>query len=449
MSSAHPFPQLGALRPDFIWGASTSSYQIEGGAEADGKGPSIWDNYCKIPGRITNGDTGAVACDHYHHWAEDVALMRDINLQAYRFSVSWPRVMPEGRGRINPAGLDFYDRLIDAQLEAGIEPWLCLYHWDLPQALADRGGWINRDIAGWFADYAAVIAKRYGDRVKRLATFNEPNVFSLFGYLFSWQAPGLRDLPAYMQAIHHVNLSHGAAVDVLRNLVPQASIGSIYNRQPCHGLTDTAADATAAAMLDACWNGAFPDPQLLGHYPAPLLPYIEPYVKPGDMAAICRAADWFGVNHYSPIFARAEASAPLGFAWADAPPDLERTNIGWQVKPDAFRDTLLDIHQRYRMPIYVMENGCGAEEKPDTNGVVDDPDRIAFLADYMAALNDAVQRGADVRGYFVWSLLDNFEWGSGFWQRFGIIYVDYASLRRIPKSSAKWYGALIRQFSGK
>jgi len=437
-------PTLTALPPNFIWGASTSSYQIEGAVTADGRGPSIWDTHCKKPGAITNGDTGDVACDHYHRWREDVGLMRDMGLKAYRFSIAWPRLLPEGRGRVNEAGLAFYDRLIDGLLEAGIEPWICLYHWDLPQALDDLGGWTNRDSVGWYADYAALVARRYGDRVKRFATFNEPSVFSLFGYLFAWQAPAQTSLPAYLQVIHNVNLAHGAGVDVLRGLVPDAAIGAIHNRQPCYPLTGSEADAGAAAMLDACWNNAFPDPQLHGHYPAPILAAMEPYIRPGDLAAICRKVDWFGLNHYSPIYARSDPAAPLGFAWANAPETVPQTNIGWQVKPDAFRDTLLDIHRRYPMPIYVMENGCGAREEPDTDGRVKDPARIDFISQYLTSLNEAVANGADVRGYFVWSLLDNFEWGSGYWQRFGLIYVDYDTQRRIPKSSAWWYGDLIR-----
>lgn len=438
-------PSLKAsLRRDFVWGVSTSSYQIEGAAAVDGRGLSIWDRFSHQSGRIANGDTGDVACDHYHRWAEDVALMRNLGVKAYRFSTAWPRLLPTGRGRPNEAGLAFYDRLIDSLLAAGIEPWLCLYHWDLPQALDEQGGWANRDSAGWFADYAALAARRYGDRVKRFATFNEPSVFTLFGYLFGWQAPGLNDLQTCLKVIHHVNLSHGAAVDVIRDLVPGASIGAIHNRQPCMPLHDTDADRAAAATLDSFWNRVFPDPQLRGFYPEPFATLLESHVKPGDMAAICRGVDWFGVNHYSPIFARADAKAPLGFAWADPPKTSAQTQIGWQVRPDAFKAALLDIQKTYSLPIYVLENGCGGIERPDASGQVNDHDRIDFLKRYTAAMREAVAEGADVRGYFVWSLLDNFEWGSGYAQRFGLVYIDYPTQRRIPKASAGWYANLIR-----
>ena len=434
----------GGLRRDFVWGVSTSSYQIEGAAAVDGRGPSIWDSYGKVPGHIANGDTGDIACDHYHRYAEDIALMREIGVKAYRFSVAWPRVMPAGRGAANEAGLAFYDRLIDGLLAAGIEPWLCLYHWDLPQALQDQGGWLNRDIAAWFADYATLIADRYGDRVRRFATFNEPSVFTLFGFGFAWQPPGLADRSALCKATHHVNLAHGAAVDALRAHVPAASIGAVHNRQPAHPIGTTAGDADAATLLDAHWNLAFPDPQILGCYPPALAQLIEPYQQPGDMERIRRPLDWFGVNHYSPIYARADALAPPGFAWADAPSTVARSPIGWQIDPAAFRDTLIEVHRRYGLPIYVTENGAGSVEQPDASGKVLDKERIAYLAAYTDALREAVAAGADIRGYFVWSLLDNFEWGAGYACRFGIVRVDYPTLQRIPKESARWYAGLIR-----
>lgn len=435
--------EAGRLPGDFIWGVSTSSYQIEGGATADGRGPSVWDIYSHQPGHVANGDTGDVACDHYRRYAEDIGLMHKIGVQAYRFSIAWPRVLPRGDGPPNEAGLAFYDRLIDGLLERGIQPWICLYHWDLPQALQERGGWLARDIAGWFGDYAGLVARRYGDRVKRFATFNEPSVFSLFGYGFAWHPPGLTDRAALARAIHHVNLAHGAAVDAVRATVPAASIGAIHNVQPSRAAGPTAADRDAAQLLDAYWNRAFPEPQLLGRYPAELARLIEPAMAPGDLDRIRRPVDWFGLNHYSPVYARADAQAPLGFAWADAPPDVKRSPIGWQLDPDAFRDILLDVHRRYRLPIYVTENGAGANETPDASGEIDDSARIDYLRSYVGALREAVRRGADVRGYFVWSLLDNFEWGAGYANRFGLVYVDFPSQRRIPKASAHWYARLI------
>lgn len=438
-------PAVGrAWPPGFLWGASTSAYQIEGAAAADGKGPSIWDARVREPGRITDGDTGDVACDHYHRYADDVALMGRLGLDAYRFSISWPRVLPTGRGAANPAGLDFYDRLVDRLLEAHIDPWICLYHWDLPQALEERGGWQNRDSAGWFADYAVLVARRLGDRVKRFATFNEPGVFALFGYVMDWQAPGLRSRDAYFAAMHHVNLAHGAAVDVLRDLVPGASIGAIHNRQPCRPGGPAPGDAEAARRMDLYWNRAFPDPQLLGVYPPELTEALDRWNRPGDMARICRPTDWFGLNHYSPIYMLADPAAELGFAWTGPPAAAQQTGVGWVIDAEAFRDTMLEVGRRYRLPIYVTENGYGATDEPDAAGEIADPDRIAYLSAYIGAVGAAIDAGADVRGYFVWSLLDNFEWGAGYGQRFGIVHVDYATLARSPKASARWYAELIR-----
>jgi beta-glucosidase len=433
-----------ALPPGFVWGVSTSSYQVEGAVDADGRGASIWDVFSHRPGQIDNGDNGDVACDHYHRYPEDIALMRGLGVGAYRFSIAWPRVMPSGRGASNEAGLAFYDRLVDALLAAGIEPWVCLYHWDLPQALQDQGGWLNRDIAGWFADYAALMARRLGDRVHRFATFNEPSVFTLFGYGFAWHPPGLTDPGALHRAIHHVNLAHGAGVDALRAHAASPSVGAIHNMQPSRPVRRTSDDEAAATLLDEYWNKAFPEAQVLGRYPPALARAIEPYVQPGDMDRICRQPDWFGVNHYSPVYATSDAKAPLGFAWGHAPDDVPKSPIGWQLDPAAFRDILIDIDRRYRLPIYVLENGAGAVEKPDASGRIVDAQRIEYLQLYTEAMRDAVAAGVDVRGYFVWSLLDNFEWGAGYANRFGLVYVDYPTQRRIPKASAAWYAELIR-----
>lgn len=437
-------PAAAAIDAPFIWGVSTSSYQIEGAASEDGKGPSIWDTYSRQPGRITNNDTGDVACDHYHRYAEDVALMKALGVGAYRFSVSWPRVLPKGRGAANEAGLAFYDRLIDALLEAGIEPWLCLYHWDLPQALGDLGGWANRDCAFWFADYAALIARRTGDRVKRFATFNESSVFTLFGFVMGGQAPGIVDRDLFHRAIHHVNLGHGVAIDVLRSHVKDASLGIVHNIQPCRPATPAPEDVKAAALFDAYWNGAFADPQILGAYPPLLADLMEPWVQAGDIARICRPIDWFGLNHYSPHYMKAWDGNPLGIGWGPSPDNVRRTSMGWPIEADAFRDTLIGLSKRYELPVYVLENGTANPDVVDDKGEVNDPSRIDYLKSYIDALGEARAAGADVRGYFIWSLLDNFEWGSGYSQRFGIVYVDYATGKRIPKASYHWYADLIR-----
>jgi beta-glucosidase len=431
------------LRRDFLWGASTSSYQIEGAAREDGRGLSIWDAFCAQEGRIANGDTGDVACDHYHRFHEDVALMRDLGLDAYRFSVAWPRVLPQGQGTANEKGLAFYDRLIDALLAAGIEPWLCLYHWDLPQALADRGGWTVRDCAAWFGDYAALVARRYGDRVKRMATFNEPAVFTLFGCGYGAHAPGIADRAACLAAIHNVNLAHGAAIDAIRASVADASLGAIHNWQPVVAASDAPADRAAADMFDALWNGAFPDPQLLGHCPPALAGEMARFEQPGDAARIRRPVDWFGLNHYAPSYIKADAKWPIGCGFAEPPPHLPRTNIGWTIEPDAFRDTLLTVGSRYGLPIYVLENGTATADRVNETGEVDDQDRIAYLRAYIGAMREAIAAGADVRGYFVWSLLDNFEWTWGYGQRFGLVHVDFAGGQRTPKASARWYAEMI------
>jgi beta-glucosidase len=434
-------PPTARQRPDFIWGVSTSSFQIEGATKEDGRGLSIWDVYCET-GEIKNHDTGDVACDHYHRYREDVALMKRLGVQAYRFSVAWPRVLPQGRGPANEPGLAFYDRLIDELLTAGIEPWLCLYHWDLPQALEDVGGWLNRESAAWFADYATLVAARFGDRVKRFATFNEPSIFNLFS-----RSLGKRDRSSednLHRATHHVNLAHGVAVDVLREKVPGASIGCIHNRQPCWPASADEADAAAAVRLGTYWNQAFPDPQCLGEYPPAMRPAIGPHVQPGDMARICRPLDWFGVNHYSPVYVKAQPTSMLGFDYGEIPAGVAPTPIGWPINPEAFSETLRIVHESYGLPIYVLENGYGSFDKPDPSGAVTDTGRIEFLRAYIAAMNAAVSNGVDVRGYFIWSLLDNFEWEQGYANRFGLTYVDYSSLRRIPKSSFQWYADLIK-----
>ena len=432
-----------AQKSSFVWGVSTSSFQVEGAAHIDGRGDSIWDTFCRQQGRIKGGDNGDIACDHYHRFGEDIALMRDLGIDAYRFSISWPRLLPTGRGTANELGLSFYDRLIDGLLAADIEPWICLYHWDLPQALHDLGGWQNRDSAGWFADYAALIGRRYGDCVRRFATFNEPCVFTLFGYGFGWNAPGIADKAALHRAIHHVNLSHGAAIDALRAMVPQASLGAIHNRQPCHPVSTNADDVDAAKRMSDYWNDAFPNPQHFACYAPALAEAIEPYQRPGDMALIARPVDWFGLNHYSPHYIKSDPTNMIGAMFAGPPPDVPRTSIGWPIVPDGLRDTLLDIHRRFRVPIYVLENGTAADDAPDSAGRINDAGRIAYLQAYTDAMQDAIAAGADVRGYFVWSLLDNFEWSSGYSQRFGLVYVDFPTQKRTPKASAHWYADLI------
>jgi beta-glucosidase len=440
-------PALSHLKKDFIWGVSSSSFQIEGATKEDGRGPSIWDTYC-LTGQVKNNDSGDVACDHYHRYKEDVALMKQLGVQAYRFSVAWPRVLPQGTGASNEPGLAFYDRLIDELLAAGIEPWICLYHWDLPQALEDRGGWMNRDSALWFAEYAALVGKRYGDRVKYFATFNEPSIFSLFSRSF-----GNRDRSAddkLNRWIHNVNLAHGAAVDALRASAPGALIGCITNYQPIIPSSQQTEDIKEAALVDAYWNKAYPDPQYLGEYPALIRDVMAPHIQPGDMQRIHRPLDWFGLNHYSPVYINSNPSSLIGMGWGPKPASIPRTPIDWTIEPAAFRDTLIEVSKRYGKPVYVTENGYGKgnDEAPDATGAVIDTGRVDFLRGYISGLDAAVAAGADVRGYFVWSLLDNFEWDSGYSVRFGLTYVDYPTQRRIPKSSFHFYADVINRARG-
>ncbi len=428
------------LPEGFIWGASTASYQIEGAVAEDGRGPSIWDTFSHTPGKVVNGDTGDVACDHYHRYQEDIALMQRLGISAYRFSTAWPRILPQGKGQVNQAGLDFYDRLIDAILGAGITPWLCFYHWDLPQALQDLGGWQNRDIADRFTDYAMIVHRRVGDRVGRYATFNEPNVISVLGHATGDHAPGLTDREATFKTIHHINLSHGKAIAALRADKKDLILGIVNNLGPAVPASESEADKTAADYADAVWNRVFADPQFLGSYPALLQGDLAPYVQPGDLATIHQPLDYFGVNHYSPNYTRRDPGAVLGYSTVAPPKDAPVTGMGWEISPKAFCDQLIDIHQRYGpISIYVTENGAGYEETVDPDGKVHDDQRVAFLEGYLGAVCDAIAAGAKVQGYFIWSLLDNFEWAFGYAKRFGLVYIDYATLKRIPKQSFEYY----------
>lgn len=438
-------PQL-SFPEGFAWGAATASYQIEGAANEDGRGPSIWDTFSAAPGKTRNGDTGAKACGHYHLYQEDVSLMAGLGLSAYRFSIAWPRVMPAGSGAVNEKGLDFYDRLIEALLDAGIEPWICLYHWDLPQGLEDKGGWTNRDSAEWFADYARILAGRFGDRVTQWATFNEPNVFTLFGYGIGYHAPGRAGRADWLKAVHHVNLAHGRATEALRAAMPTGQPGVILNMQPVRA-EQAGRDDAARATLDAVWNRAFIEPMITGQYLPPVADWMSQVpglVQQGDLDIVCQRMDWLGLNHYSPLYAKADAS-PWGVTVGSPPADRPLTGMGWEIDPAAFRDQIAEIAERYwKGPIYITENGFGQIENAPAGGAkVDDKDRIAYIASYLGALLEARAKGADVRGYFVWSLMDNFEWAEGFEKRFGLVRVDYDTLKRSPKASYDWFKRLV------
>ncbi|HEX7021513.1 MAG TPA: GH1 family beta-glucosidase [Trueperaceae bacterium] len=430
---------------DFIWGASTSSYQIEGAWNEDGKGPSIWDTFSHQPGHIAGGATGDVACDHYHRYREDVALMAELGLDAYRFSVAWTRLFPTGQGRPNRAGRDYYDRLIDALLQAGIDPWMCCYHWDLPQALQDKGGWKYRDTAYWFADYAAYLSEAYGDRVGHFVILNEANAVALAGHLLGVHAPGVKDMTAAAAATHHLNLAQGLALQRLHEQGGGWQVGTTLNLQPVHAATGSEADERAAELFDVLWNRNFVDPLLRGGYPEAGSGMLEPYLRTGDLELIRQPIDFLGLNLYSRILVEADPSTLVGMREARPPRAAERTDMGWEVYPDALYEQLLDLRDNYDNPsVYVTENGAAFRDCPDPTGHVDDPQRIRYLARYLTALRRALDEGADVRGYFVWSLLDNLEWGEGYSKRFGLVRVDYDTLERIPKASFAWYQELIR-----
>jgi beta-glucosidase len=428
--------------PDgFIWGVSTSAYQIEGAVAEGGRGVSIWDRFSTTPGKVRNGDTGEVACDFFHRHREDVALMRELGVDAFRFSIAWPRILPEGRGAVNEAGLDFYDRLVDELLGAGIRPFPTLYHWDLPQALEDLGGWPSRPTAAAFAEYVGVVAARLGDRVTDWTTHNEPFCSSWLGYGVGRHAPGRAEPGDGLAAAHHVLLSHGLALEVLRRSCPQAQLGIALDSWPIHAATDDEADVAAAAHADALRNRLFFDPVLHGEYPWEVFDRFGvdgDFVKDGDLAAISAPLDFLGINNYSRSVVRADARTgePV-----DAPPaGVARTGLGWEIYPDGLHEVLTRLHRDYDVQaLYVTENGAAFPDLQGHGGEVHDPERIDYLEGYTGAVARAVAEGVPVRGYFVWSLLDNFEWAEGYSQRFGLVYVDYPTLERVPKSSFAWY----------
>jgi beta-glucosidase len=443
-------PDASAFPPAMRLGAATASFQIEGAVDADGRGESIWDRFCATPGAVANGDTGEPACDHYHRWEADLDLMAELGLESYRFSIAWPRVQPLGRGPANAAGLDFYRRLAEGLLERGIEPIATLYHWDLPQALQDRGGWGERDTAYRFAEYAALVAAQLGDSVSQWITHNEPWVVAFLGHAYGTKAPGVRHWPTALRASHHLLLSHGLALRALRaQLGELAQVGIALNQFPIHPAGPGEADRDAARRMDGHLNRWFLDPLLRGSYPADMLALYEGLygpaesVRDGDLAVIRAPIDFLGVNYYNPQrIAAAPGDLPLQSQQVPAPPPT--TAMGWEVDPDGLHDVLMRLRRDYGpLPVYITENGASFDDPPATNGHVADPDRTAYLQGHLAALARAVADGADVRRYCVWSLLDNFEWEEGYDKRFGIVHVDFQTQTRVPKSSALWYRDFI------
>jgi beta-glucosidase len=444
-----PVENLTEIPANFRWGAATAAYQVEGASREDGRGPSIWDTFTHSPGRSLNGDTGDVAADHYHRYEGDVALMRDFGLNAYRFSIAWPRVIPEGAGRVNPVGLDHYDRLVDCLLDAGIEPMATLFHWDLPQALEDAGGWFHRDTSERFADYAEIVLNRLADRVPLWLTLNEPWTVISQGYSRGVHAPGLGDYTRAGTALHHLLLAHGEGVARFRSIAPPgAQIGITVSMAVARPWSAKPADVSAARLLDGEQNRVYLDPLFRQAYPADLQNlyptlFDESVVQGGDLGVIGADLDFLGVNYYLNHLVRADPRVPvLGAQLFDPPGPMMSAGIA--AVPGGLLECLTRVHRQYtRIPIFVTEVGASLHDYTDPDGHIKDTDRIWYLAECVNAIAAALQEGVDVRGMYVWSLLDNLEWELGYSIRFGLFYVDYPTQQRIPKQSAHWYRQLI------
>lgn len=424
--------------PDFVFGVAMAAHQIEGG-QTDGRGSSIWDTFAATPGNVKNADTGKIACDHYNRWAEDLDLIRDGGFDAYRFSFAWPRLIPDGTGALNPAGFDFYDRLIDGMLERGIKPLATLYHWDLPSALQDRGGWMNRDTTKAFADYAAQVSRHFGDRLETTATFNEPWCITVLSHFLGIHAPGYRDVRATARAMHHVLLAHGLGITAMRDEGMKAKLGIVVNMEKAEPFSQSPQDIEAAALGDDIFNRFFLDGAVKGTYPQRVTNILEPYLPAkwqDDMKAMCPTIDWIGINYYTRSLYKHDDSV-LVFPFTQSRGDLEKSNVGWEVYPQALTEFLMRASNDYPgLPIYVTENGMS-----ETN----ESKRIAFFDKHFGAIRDAQAQGADVRGHIAWTLIDNFEWAEGYEPKFGIVGMDSATRDRVPKES---YFAFQKMLTG-
>jgi len=430
---------------DFIWGAATSSYQIEGGSDLDGKGESIWDRFCHTPGKVYNGDTGDVSANHYQYWREDIQLMKDIGLQAYRFSISWPRILPNGTGEVNQKGIDFYSRLVDGLLEAGIQPFVTLYHWDLPQALQDRGGWPARETADAFVNYTEVVTQALGDRVKHWMTFNEPWVSAWLGYFTGEHAPGHQDLDEMLSAAHHLLLAHGAAVPVIRNNVPEGEVGIVLNLYPMYAASASEADRGLARLWDGLQNRWYLDPLAGRGYPQDIVRHFGSaldFVRDGDMETIAAPIDLLGLNYYKRGLWR-DKDAVENFPQTHTRSDWI-TEMDWEVTPEELYDLLIRVQYDYKFPkLYITENGAAFPDKITSEGEILDMERIEYLRLHFIQAAKAIQAGVNLAGYFVWSFMDNFEWARGYRMRFGLVHVDFETLERRLKHSAVWYQNVI------
>lgn len=441
---------------DFLWGAATSAYQVEGAWKEDGKGESIWDRFSHTPGNINNNENGDIACDHYHRWPADIQMMKELNLPAYRFSTAWTRIFPEGRGAINQPGLDFYSRLVDGLLEAGIEPVICLYHWDLPQALQEQGGWPVRETAVAYGDYANTVTRHLGDRVKRWITHNEPTCAGLLGYQSGLHAPGLENWKLALPAIHHLLISHGLGVQAVRANVPGGQVGMVIDPIPYEPASQSPEDYAATRWEDGYHNRWYLDPLFGRGYPADILsehirmgnlPHAGlNYVHEADYELIASPTDFLGINYYRRGVVQAGDAVPVGTPVATSDPEFGYTEMGWEIYPWGLFNVIMLMHLTYRpATIYVTENGASYSDGPSADGRVNDNRRIRYLQDHLAAVQHAIQAGAPVKGYFAWSLMDNFEWALGYSQRFGLVHVDYSTQTRTPKESAYWYRQVIQE----
>ncbi|GHI03041.1 beta-glucosidase [Streptomyces cellostaticus] len=442
---------LAALPHDFLWGTATAAYQIEGAVAEDGRSPSIWDTFSHTPGKIANDDNGDVACDHYHRWREDIGLMRQLGVNAYRLSIAWPRVTPGGDGPANPRGLAFYDELVDALLAAGITPSVTLYHWDLPQVLQDRGGWPERETAFAFAEYASTVAERLGDRVGLWATLNEPSCSAWIGHLEGRMAPGSTDLTAAVRASYHLLLGHGLATQAIRAAASGAQVGIVNNLSTVHPATDRPEDLAAARRHDGHVNRWWLDPVHGRGFPADMAETygVDLPEQPGDLATVAAPLDWLGLNYYFPAYVADDPDGPAPRVRSVRRPDVPRTGMDWEIDASGIETLLLRLTEEYgSRKIYVTENGSAFPDMVRPDGTVDDPDRQDYLERHLAACASAARKGAPLAGYFAWSLLDNFEWAYGYAKRFGLVHVDYRTQVRTIKGSGHRYADIVRAHRG-
>ncbi|MEU5361905.1 GH1 family beta-glucosidase [Streptomyces sp. NPDC005925] len=436
-----------ALPHDFLWGTATSAYQIEGAVAEDGRGPSIWDTFSHTPGKIDGDDNGDVACDHYHRWREDIELMRELGTNAYRLSVAWPRVVPGGGGPVNAKGLDFYDELVDGLLEAGITPSVTLYHWDLPQALQDRGGWPERETAEHFAAYASVVAERLGDRVGHWATLNEPLCSAWIGHLEGTMAPGWTDLTAAVRASYHLLLAHGLAARAIRAAAPEAQVGIVNNLSTVIAASDSPEDRAAAVRMDGHTNRWWLDPVHGRGFPADMREHygVELPERPGDLETIAAPLDWLGLNYYFPQTVADDPTGPAPHVRMVRREGVPRTGMDWEIDASGIETLLLRLTGEYgARKLYVTENGSAFPDAVRPDGTVDDPERQDYLVRHLAACASAARKGAPLGGYFAWSLLDNFEWAYGYDKRFGLVHVDYRTQTRTIKGTGHRYADIVR-----